>query len=111
MTRRWRGLDSKLSKIAFKSPGSLRRTPTPGFFERFISELAPDGIVPTVIAGLVALILVIIGQGIAPEQPTRVSSPRGTESLRTLCWRGMGSNFCFRDALAPPIARPWCDAA
>ena len=111
MTRRWRGLDSKLSKIAFKSPGSLRRTPTPGFFERFISELAPDGIVPTVIAGLVALILVIIGQGIAPEQPTRVSSPRGTESLRTLCWRGMGSNFCFRDALAPPTARPWCDAA
>jgi hypothetical protein len=29
-------------------------------------------------------------------------SSRGTESLQTLCWRGMDSNFQFRDA--PPTA-------
>ena len=40
--------------------GSLRLTPTPGFFERFVSELAPDGIVATVITGLVALMLVVV---------------------------------------------------
>ena len=27
------------------------------------------------------------------------------------CSRGTDSNLCFRDALAPPTARPWCDAA
>jgi SulP family sulfate permease len=32
----------------------------PGFFERFIGELAPDGILATVIAGLVTLILVVV---------------------------------------------------
>jgi hypothetical protein len=39
---------------------SLRLTPTPGFFERVVSELTPDGIVATVIAGLVALSLVVV---------------------------------------------------
>jgi len=28
----------------------------------------------------------------------------------TLRWRGTDSNLRFRDALAPPTARPWCDA-
>jgi hypothetical protein len=36
---------------------------------------------------------------------------RGTESLLTHRWRGTDSNLRFRDALAPPTARPWCDAA
>jgi long-chain acyl-CoA synthetase len=39
---------------------------------------------------------VLFEQGIAPEQPTRASSPRGTESLRTLRWRELDSNFRFR---------------
>jgi hypothetical protein len=38
---------------------------------------------------------VLFEQGSAPEQPTRASSPRGTESLRTLRWREMDSNFRF----------------
>jgi hypothetical protein len=33
------------------------------------------------------------GIGIAPEQRTRASSPSGTESLRTLRWREMDSNY------------------
>ena len=32
-------------------------------------------------------------------------------SQKTLCWRGTDSNRRFRDALAPPTARRWCDAA
>jgi hypothetical protein len=32
-------------------------------------------------------------------------------SFVTLRWRGTDSNLRFRDALAPPTARPWCDAA
>ena len=45
-----------------KQPGAggLRLTPVSRFFQRFISELAPDGIVATVVAGLVALILVVV---------------------------------------------------
>jgi hypothetical protein len=39
---------------------SLRRIPTLRFFRRFVSELAPDGIVATVVTGLVALILVVV---------------------------------------------------
>ena len=31
-----------------------------------------------------------------PEQPTRASSPRGTESLETLRWRGLDSNLRSR---------------
>jgi hypothetical protein len=30
----------------------------------------------------------------------------GTESLRTLRWRGLDSNFRFRDALSSPTAWP-----
>jgi sulfate permease, SulP family len=40
--------------------GGLRLPPTSGFLERFIRELAPDGIIATVTAGLVALILVVV---------------------------------------------------
>jgi hypothetical protein len=36
---------------------------------------------------------VLFEQGIAPEQPTTASPPRGTESLRTLRWRETDSNF------------------
>ena len=32
-------------------------------------------------------------------------------SQLTLCWRKADSNRRFRDALAPPTALPWCDAA
>jgi sulfate permease, SulP family len=39
---------------------SLRRAPPLCFFRRFINELAPDGIVATVLTGLVALILVVV---------------------------------------------------
>jgi len=40
--------------------GSSRLMATPGFFQRFISELAPDGILATVIAGVAALSLVVV---------------------------------------------------
>jgi sulfate permease, SulP family len=40
--------------------GSSRLMATPGFFQRFISELAPDGILATVIAGIAALSLVVV---------------------------------------------------
>jgi SulP family sulfate permease len=40
--------------------GSFHLTPTPQFFRRFISELAPDGILATAIVGLVALSLVVV---------------------------------------------------
>ena len=32
---------------------------------------------------------------------------RGTDGSQTLCWRGVDSNFRFRDALSSPTARPW----
>src|SRR6516162_597466 len=32
---------------------------------------------------------------------------RATESLLTHRWRGVDSNFRFRDALSSPTARPW----
>ena len=35
----------------------------------------------------------------------------GTDSSQTHRRRGTDSNRRFRDALAPPTARPWCDAA
>jgi acetyl esterase/lipase len=31
----------------------------------------------------------------------------GTKSSQTLRWRGVDSNFRFRDALSSPTARPW----
>jgi hypothetical protein len=37
--------------------------------------------------------------------------PDRSEVRPTLRWRGMDSNLQFRDAAAPPTARPWCDAA
>ena len=36
-----------------------------------------------------------------------ILAPRPIASLR---WRGTDSNLRFRDGLAPPTARPWCDA-
>jgi hypothetical protein len=36
-------------------------------------------------------------------QKTRAKSGK----RRTVCWRGVDSNFRFRDALSSPTARPW----
>jgi len=36
---------------------------------------------------------------------------RNTKVRLTHRRRGMDSNLQFRDAAAPPTARPWCDAA
>jgi MFS superfamily sulfate permease-like transporter len=53
----------RVERLASRSailPRQLASYGTPGFFQRFISELAPDGILATVIAGLVALSLVVV---------------------------------------------------
>jgi hypothetical protein len=41
--------------------------------------------------------------------PTVTVPASGSHETRR--WRGTDSNLRFRDALAPPTARPWCDAA
>ena len=41
----------------------------------------------------------------------KLEARHGTDSSQTPRWRKADSNPRFRDALAPPTALPWCDAA